>query len=222
MHRGLCLGLLSLWVLGVGCDSGGGGGAGPPERSLDLATVSSGSAALLRMHGSEGIGSAGVPVTGGHDVDGDGNNDIAMAAFRADPAGRDDAGEVFLHFGNGTIGGIVDTAVASADILRIQGAAEAETAGSEIWMDDVTGDGVAELIIARQNFTPEPGRIGAGAVTLLIGGAGVATHAATLAPIDLAAAAPAGVTLTHLVGGEALGRFGIWIRTGDVTGDGVA
>ncbi|MCR9093715.1 MAG: integrin alpha [bacterium] len=221
--RGLTLWLLVLIALAWGCDSGGGGAAAPaPLRSVDLATIPPGAAGVLRVHGSEGVGSAGVPVTGGHDVDGDGNADVAMAAFQADPNGRTNAGEVFLHLGDGTIGGIVDTAVASARILRIQGAAEAETTGSEIWMDDVTGDGAAELIIARQNFTPDPGRIGAGAVTLLIGGPGVATQAASLAPIDLAVAPPAGITLTTLVGGEALGRFGIWIRTGDVTGDGIA
>ncbi len=219
--RGLLCLLFAIPLCGSSCDSGGFSGP-PPERSLDLSTIAAGAAGVLRVHGSEGIGSTGVPVTGGHDVDGDGNNDVAMAAFRADPNMRTNAGEVFLHLGDGTIGGIVDTAVASATILRIEGSAEREYAGSEIWMDDVTGDGLAELIIARQNFTPGPGRIGAGAVTLLIGGAGVATHAATLAPIDLAAAAPAGITLTTLVGGRALGRFGIWIRTGDVTGDGIA
>lgn len=221
--RVLPLLLLALATLGSSCDSGGGSGLGPPpERSLDLATIGAGAAGVLRVYGSEGIGTAGVPVTGGHDVDGDGNLDIAMAAFRADPNGRTNAGEVFLHLGDGTIGGSVDTAVASAAILRIEGAAEREYTGSEIWMDDVTGDGVAELILARQNFTPDPGRIGAGAVTLLIGGAGIASHAATLAPIDLAAPPPPGITWTTLVGGQALGRFGIWVRTGDVTGDGVA
>ena len=134
---------------------------------------------------------------------------------------RMNAGAVYLAFGDGTIGGAIDTAVANARVLRIEGAATRENAGSEIWMDDLTGDGIAELIIARQNFTPDPMRIGAGAVTILIGGTAVATQAATLTPIDLASP-PVGVTLTTLVGGQALGRLGIWIRTGDVTGDGIA
>jgi hypothetical protein len=188
---------------------------------LDLATLAPGAAGLLRVHGSVGNGSLGVPVSGGHDVDGDGHNDVALAAMRAAPLGRTNAGEIFLAFGDGTIGGALDTAIPDPRILRVQGAAASENAGAEVWLDDLTGDGIAELIIARQNFTPGPGRIGAGAVTILIGGDAVAIQAATLAPIDLAAP-PAGVTLTTLVGAETLGRLGIWIRTGDVTGDGIA
>ncbi|MFT5441758.1 MAG: hypothetical protein ACI8W3_000800, partial [Myxococcota bacterium] len=54
-----------------------------------------------------------------------------------------------------------------------------------------------------------------------VGGSALATHAATLAPLDLAAV-PVGITVTTLIGAEAYGRLGIWLRTGDVTGDGVA
>jgi hypothetical protein len=55
-------------------------------------------------------------------------------------------------------------------------------------LDDITGDGVAELILARQNLTPDPSKNGAGAVTIVIGGAAVATQAASLlriAPANL-------------------------------------
>lgn len=206
--------------------SGGGGSDGesigsPPARVLDLATLPQGSPALLRVHGSVGEGNLGVPVTGAEDVDGDGNNDVALAAMRADPQGRTNAGAIFLAFGGGTFAGPVDTLGASADVLEIHGAAASENAGSEIWMGDLTGDGLAELVIARQNFTPDPSRIGAGAVTILIGGSGLADHAATLAPLDLAGPPPAGVNLLTLVGGEPLGRFGMWVRMGDVTGDGI-
>jgi hypothetical protein len=229
LRRGiLCAALLAI-LTSLHCSGGGGEGEGgdggdslglPPERSLDLATIPSSAATLLRIHGSAGDGGLGVPVSGGHDADGDGNNDVAMAAMRADPQGRTNAGEIYLAFGDGTLGAAVDTFGASPNVLKIEGEAAFENAGAEVWLGDITGDGVAELVIARQNFTPDPGRIGAGAVTIVIGGPELATHAATLAPLDLADP-PVGITLTTLVGGQALGRFGIWIRMGDVTGDGI-
>jgi hypothetical protein len=214
-------------VLAVGCSGGGEGGDsggssdGAPARSLDLAEIASGAPGLLRLHGSSGNGSFGVPVAGGHDVDGDGNNDVALAAMRASPLGRGNAGEVFVLFGDGTITGAIDTGVANPRILRILGAAAFENAGSEVWMDDVTGDGIADVLVARQNHTPGPGRVGAGAVTILVGGDALADQAATLQPIDLAAP-PVGVTVTTFVGVSSSDRLGMWLRTGDVTGDGIA
>jgi hypothetical protein len=61
-----------------------------------------------------------------------------------------------------------------------------ETAGSEIWMDDVTGDGIGDLIIGRQSFTTSLGLVGAGAVALA-SGPGLRAHAATLRYLDLSA-----------------------------------
>ncbi len=87
-------------------------------------------------------------------------------------------------------------------------------------MDDVTGNGVGDLLIARQNYSPA-GRPGAGALTIVVGGQALRDHAATLASLDLRAP-PAAVTLLTLVGAQAVDRLGIWMRTGDVTGDGIA
>lgn len=207
----------SALACGGGGSSGGGGNAGPPARTLDL---SASPADVLRVHGSVGTGRSGVPVASGGDVDGDGFVDLGLSAMRASPLGRSEAGTVFLVFGDGTLVGPRDTAVASADVLVVHGAAANENAGSEIWIDDVTGDGLADLLIARQNFSL-PGRVGAGALTIVPGGAALAAHAATLAPLDLAAPPPA-LDVTTLVGRETLGRLGMWIRTGDATGDGVA
>lgn len=194
----------------------------PPSVEVDLAGLTTGGGALLRVHGSVGDGSAGVPIAGGVDCDGDTFADAVMASMRADLPGRQDAGIVYLFFGDGTIAGTYDTAVAQARLLEIHGAGPAEMAGSEVWMDDVTGDGLGDLLIARQNHTPDPGRIGAGALTILIGDAALRTHAATLSPIDLQAPPPPALTMITFVGANALDRLGIWMRTGDVTGDGVA
>jgi len=191
-----------------------------PWMVLDLATTAVEEGRLTRVSGSVGRGDQGLPVAGGFDVDGDGFLDLAVAFFKADPLGREDAGEVNLVFGDGTLGDMVDTATDDPRLLRFVGAGRKETAGSEVWMDDVTGDGLGDLLICRQNFTPDGERIGAGALTIVPGTATLRTRAANFETVDLAA--PGEVVLTTLVGAKALDRLGIWVRTGDVDGDGIA
>ncbi len=195
--------------------------ADPPWLTVDLDVVGSSGGLLRRVHGSTGTGDFGVPVASGGDVDGDRTPDHAFSSMRASPLGRTEAGEIYLVFGDGTLEGALDTAVTQAGVLKIAGEGVQEAAGSEVWIDDVTGDGIADLLIGRQNHQPDPTRPGAGALSILVGGPALRTHAATLAYLDLGALPP-GVTSTKLVGAEALGRLGIWMRTGDVTGDGIA
>lgn len=196
--------------------------AGPAAaqlRVVDLRGVDPHSAAFHRAHGSTGDGTYGVPVAGPADCDGDGHRDYAFSAFLGAPRGRARAGEVYLVFGDGTISGTVDTAVPDPRILRIIGGAAGENAGSELWMDDVTGDGIGELLIARQNFSL-PGRPGAGALTILVGSPRLRAHAENLEVVDLSAL-PAGLAAVTIIGAHASDRLGIWMRTGDVTGDGI-
>ncbi len=209
--------LLTLLLLAGSADA-------EPALTVDLATIGTGEGVLRRVHGSVGVGNRGVPVAGGIDCDQDGFPDYAFAAMQATTLGKTQAGSVFLVFGDGTLAGTLDTATPSAEILEIAGAAANENAGSEIWIDDVTGDGIGDLLIARQNFTLDPGgpgeRVGAGALTILVGGESLRTFAATLGILDLASPDPS-LTLTTFVGAQAFSRLGIWMRTGDVTGDGI-
>ncbi len=195
--------------------------ADPAALTLDLATISPNDGLVRWVYGSSGLGDQGVPVAGGLDCDGDGWADVAVAHFKAGPLARPRAGVVDLVFGDGSTSGFVDTSFVNPGVLRLAGAGSQETAGSEIWIDDVTGDGLGDLLIARQNYTPEATRIGAGAVTILVGGPDLRTHAETLATVDLGAP-PAALTLLTVVGAKALDRLGIWVRTGDVSGDGIA
>ncbi|MEM7166573.1 MAG: hypothetical protein AAF581_13990 [Planctomycetota bacterium] len=198
--------------------------------TLDLATLAPGTDPLTRVSGPDNdnggsfdLGVLGVPVATGFDADNDGFIDSAVGHFRMSPLGRNQAGTVHLIFGNGTIGEGIDLATPSPRVLRIYGAAaagEREMAGSEIWCDDVTGDGIGDLLICRQNLSLT-GRAGAGALTILVGSPALRTLAMSLTPIDLAAPPPT-VTLFTIIGGEVLGRLGIWVRTDDVTGDGIA
>ena len=194
--------------------------AGTPSAVVDLRDLPT-TDGLARVYGSAGVGSFGVPVAGGVDCDDDGHADLALSSMTASPLGRTAAGQVFLVFGDGTVSGTLDTGTASERILAILGDGPSENAGSEIWMDDVTGDGLGDLLIARQNFSPDAGRLGAGALTIVAGGAALRTRAAALAPLDLRSP-PAEIPVLTLIGAQAFGRLGSWIRTGDVTGDGVA
>jgi hypothetical protein len=187
---------------------------------IDLADLDPTGGTLHRTHGSTGSGSLGLPVAGGLDCDADGASDLAFASMLASPLFRSTAGEVYLIFGDGSVSGTLDTDLAQARILVVAGSHARENAGSEIWMGDVTGDGVGDLLIARQNFNGPSGRNGAGALSILVGGPELAAHAATLQPLDLASP-PKSVTITTLVGPTSGSRLGIWMRNGDVDGDGV-
>lgn len=196
---------------------------------IDLAGLVPGVDPLVRVlapnndnGGSFTLGPLGVPVAAGFDVDGDGFRDYAIAHMRASPLGRTQAGVINLVFGDGTIGETLDLQTGSPRILRIIGAAaqgEREFAGSEIWMGDVTGDGLGDLLICRQNLSLA-GRTGAGAITVLVGGATLRSLAMSSTPIDLGSPPP-GLTMTTLIGPTSFARLGIWTRTGDVDGDGV-
>ncbi len=174
---------------------------------------------LLRLHGSTGIGNFGVPVTGGYDVNGDGNLDFAMASMLSSPESRESAGKVYLVFGDGTVNSSIDTGESNTDVLTIIGDGPSEMTGSEIWMGDVTGDGLGDLLIARQNYSQE-GRVGAGALSIIVGSSTLTTLAADGTTIDLRSP-PESIEVVTLVGANQLDRLGIWVRTGDITGDGI-
>lgn len=197
--------------------------AAPPSFLVDLAAVPPDDPDLWRVYGSRGQGFAGLPVVGGPDVDGDRFREVAIGFFTSDPLGRSNAGEVALVFGDGRFRGTdsVDTFVDPPQVLRILGAAATETAGNEVWLDDITGDGLGDVLICRQNFTPEPARPGAGALTVIVGSPELAAMAARGEVLDLANPPP-GLTITTLVGVAATDRLGIWVRTGDVDADGIA
>lgn len=191
-----------------------------PETIVDLATIEDGDDRVLRVHGASGDGRYGVPVAGGHDVDCDGFEDAAVAFMTAPRGAIAEAGEVALVFGDGRIDGTLDVGTPNPRILRILGTARQEHTGSEIWMDDVTGDGFGDLLICRQDYTLGT-RCGAGALTIVAGGQGVRDLADNLQTLDLGAP-PMGVTVTTIVGQAAGDRLCIWTRTGDVDGDGTA
>jgi hypothetical protein len=195
----------------------------PVESALDLAVL--GDSGLRRVYGSTGNGNLGLPVAGGSDVDGDGLLDTAFAAMRAAPREVRGAGQIFVILGDGSIEGPIDSAVPDPHVLSILGSQPYEYAGSELWLDDVTGDGVGDVLIARQNYSPGLGTPGerraAGALSIVVGGAALRAQSDRLEPLALDAP-PSGVEVLTLMGAAPNSRLGIWVRSGDVTGDGIA
>jgi hypothetical protein len=189
------------------------------DTGLDLALL--GDTGLRRVYGSTGDGSFGLPVAGGSDVDGDGYLDAAFGAMQASPLGVPRAGEIYVVFNDGALSGPLDSAEADARILRVQGAQPFEYSGSELWMDDVTGDGMGDVLIARQNHSTGPERRAAGALSIVVGGPALRERSRALEPLALDDPG-ADLTVLTLVGAQAESRLGIWVRTGDVTGDGIA
>jgi len=224
LHRSLAL-MAILLISGCGGGSTPVNAPTPPvlpqSQILDLNSIAAGNG-FLRVSGSASTGRFGVPVAGGWDCDGDGNRDYAMAGMQASPLGRDRAGQVVRVFGDGQIQQSQDTAQANANMLRIAGAGPQEATGGEIWMDDVTGDGLGDLIIGRPNFRASaPDRIGAGALSIIVGGQGLRDLAVNGMLLDLAAP-PASTNVLTITGAAELDRLGFWLRTGDVSGDGIA
>lgn len=192
---------------------------------IDLADLVPGPDPFTRVLGPDGdgttLGSTGVPVAAGFDLDGDGFEDFAISHYLASPLGRPSAGEVSVIFGNGTVGELLDLESTNPRILRIIGAGTLgarELAGSELWAGDVTGDGVGDLLVCRQNFTLAD-RVGAGALSVIVGGPALRTLASSGLSLDLASP-PSGVDVFTLIGRHEFARLGIWVRTGDVDGDG--
>lgn len=190
-----------------------------PIGTTDLTNVAPDDGLYRRLLGSVGNGSSGVPVAGGFDMDKDGINDYAMAAMRASPQNRFYAGQVFLTFGDNQAIGVIDTAGLDPRVLKIHGDQVQENAGSEIWMADVTGDGFGELIICRQNYSPDQDRIGAGALTLIFADEALRTMAESGQVLDLRSP-PANISILNIFGAHAYSRLCLWARNGDVTGDG--
>lgn len=212
--RWVQLGLLAcMW----GC---GEGAASPP---VDPGVIDVAELPLLRVYGPPGSGERGTPIAGGKDIDGDGNPDFLVASFLGTPPARDgvartSAGIVAIVFGDGGLTGEVDASVPGGRVVHVHGENLAEMAGNEIWLDDVTGDGLADVLVGRQNFASDLGSaVFPGAVSVIVGGPPLRSLSGGV----LELAAPA-VSVTTLVGDADGDRLGVWFRSGDMDGDGVA
>jgi hypothetical protein len=172
----------------------------------------------LEVRGALTNDNAGGSVADAGDVNNDGYRDILIGASYADVPGRADAGAAYLIFGSPSHSiTTVDTASALVPTgIKILGAAVNDFWGYSVsGAGDVNCDGIDDLIVGGNNFTPSL-RGFAGAAVVIFG------KTSGWADIDLASftSGSAGFWIWGAAAGDACG-FGV-SAVGDVNGDGVA
>ena len=102
----------------------------------------------------------------GHDVNGDGIDDLIVGTGSASSVAdvRNDTGRVYLKFGSAGLGGLLDLAAGSHDLILL-GAEAGDRLGDGVAAGDVNGDGIDELIVVASgadgpdNTRPDAGEI---------------------------------------------------------------
>ena len=93
---------------------------------------------------------AGTAVAGGYDLDGDGNDDIAVSALRANGGGNG-YGAVYVLLGTGSRDWSGDFTLTDDADVELTGAGPDDRLGGGVAIGpDVTGDGVADLLAGAQ------------------------------------------------------------------------
>ena len=154
---------------------------------------------------------AGRAVASG-DVDGDGIDDLLIGAPFAEPNATLDAGKVYVIYGSASLSDTLDLASQSAD-RTILGLEVNGNIGNALASGDVSGDGVADVIIGSNRGTPS-GRTAAGKVYVVYGDSTL-----TLPHTFDLASQSADVSVLGAVANNQLGKA---VASGDVNGDGVA
>src|SRR5262249_49453638 len=111
----------------------------------------------------------------------------------------------------------VDAARVPSSISTLLGQRAGDLLGAAAAIGDVNGDGLGDMVIsATGSAGPDGSRIDAGAVYVIPGSGAFGLNK----DLGLADQTPAGMTAIY--GPDPDGRFGIWVDTGDVDGDGIA
>ena len=140
---------------------------------------SSGTLDLSSLDGSNGFYVNGVDaedrsgrfVSSAGDLNGDGFNDIVIAAFEADPNGSE-SGETYVLFGGtgiGSDGGVERSALNAEDGFIVNGIAAEDRSGCSVASaGDVDGDGTSDLLVGARGADPS-GRVDAGEAYVIFG-----------------------------------------------------
>ncbi len=137
-------------------------------RTIDLARRD----ADITIFGRNSTDQLGNVIVSG-EVNGDGFDDLIIAAHQADGPGngRNNAGEVYIFFGTTTLPTRVDLAKDRPNVL-IYGADAGDTLGVSVAVGDLNGDGVKDILMGAPGASgPQNKRPGAGEVYVFLGGA---------------------------------------------------
>jgi hypothetical protein len=193
---------------------GGAAGFGP---NLDLAALDGTDG--FRLDGIDAYDGSGRSVSGAGDINGDGIDDLIIAAPGADPGGNEYAGESYVVFGS-AFGFAASTDLATLDGsngFRIDGIDAYDTGFGNFIVGgagDVNGDGIDDLIIGAAGGDPG-GSESAGESYVVFG-----SDAGFAASVDLAALD--GSNGFRLDGVDAYDYSGRSVAgAGDVNGDGI-
>jgi hypothetical protein len=137
-------------------------------KALDLARKN----ADFTLYGRNELDQLGNALVSG-DVNGDGFDDLIVAAHQADGPGngRVNSGEIYIVFGKATLPASLELAKKSPDV-HIYGADPGDALGVSLALGDVNGDGTLDLVLGAPGHDGvKNARPDAGAVYLLFGGA---------------------------------------------------
>lgn len=145
-------------IIGAPHDDTNGGNAGcayvvfgsSDGSTPELDDVISGNGGFV-IYGESENDKAGFAVSGGHDVNGDGLDDLAIGAPFADP-NEDESGKAYVVFGKSDTSAVDLSAVAldtDNSGFVMNGACLYDHAGGSILLGDVNGDGLADITIGE-------------------------------------------------------------------------
>ena len=160
----------------------------------------------IRIHGEAAYDQAGLGLSGGHDIDGDGSPEILIGApYHDDPS--DDAGRAYLFWGAGLA--IAETrGVTDADVIFTGSEEGGELGYALSTASDVDGDGLHDAAVGVPLGTGDSA--GAGVTLLFLG--------EFLSSGGVFSTTDADYSFTGSGGNDQSGR--VVLGTGDINGDG--
>ncbi len=135
---------------------------------LNLADLDGDNGFVINGIDAQDLAGAIVSVAG--DVNGDGLDDVIVAAVRADPSGTMDAGESYVIFGQTQFGASLNLADLNGDNgFVINGIDAEDNSGASVsWAGDINDDGIDDLLIGAYKADPN-GMLDAGESYVVFG-----------------------------------------------------